>query len=77
MLCGFVPLCGTAGERGDGRGEPVDADDVCFECACNVRVGRVCVWRVCVRVGLTGTTGVEVVRRTRTHGEDGPAGIRM
>ena len=53
--------CGTAGERGDGRGESIDADDVCLECACNVRVGGVCVWRVCVRVDLTGTTGVEIV----------------
>ena len=53
---------GTAGEPGDGRGEPVDADHVCLERACNGRVGSVCVWRVCIRVGLTGTTGVEVVR---------------
>ena len=53
---------GTAGERGDGHGESIDADNVCLGHACNVRVGRVCVWRVCVRVGLTGTTGVEVVR---------------
>ena len=59
----FVGIgCGAAGERGDGRGEPVNADDVCIECACNVRVGSVCVWRVCVRVGHAGTTGVEVVR---------------
>jgi hypothetical protein len=27
-----------------------------------VRVGSVCVWHVCVRVGHTGTTGVEFVR---------------
>jgi hypothetical protein len=60
MFMGFG--YGTAGERGDGRGEPVHADDVCLECACNVRVGSVCVWHVCVRVGFTETTGVEVVR---------------
>lgn len=55
-------LDGTTGERGNRRGELVHADDVCLECACNVRVGSVWIWRVCVRVGLTGTTGVETVR---------------
>ena len=54
--------CGTAGERGDGRGESVDTDNVCLERACIVRVGSVCVWHVCVRVGHTGATGVEIVR---------------
>ena len=53
--------CGTAGERGDGRGEPVDADYVCLGRTCDVRVGSVCVWGVCVRVGDAGTAGVEVV----------------
>jgi hypothetical protein len=67
--------CDTTGERGDRRGEPVHADDVCLECACNVRVGSVCVWRVCVRVGDAGTTGVEIVKRMRTRGEDVRAGI--
>lgn len=51
-----------AGERGDWRGEPLDADDVRLECARNVRVGSVCVWGVCVRMGLTRATGVEFVR---------------
>ena len=55
--------CGTAGERRDGRGEPFDADYVCLEWACDVRVGSVCVWRVCVRVGDEETSGVEVIKR--------------
>ena len=67
--------CGTAGERGDGRGESVDADYVCFERTCNVRVGSVCIWRVCVRVGDAETAGVEIIKRTRTRGEDGPVGL--
>lgn len=54
--------CGAVGERGDGCGKLVDADDVCLKCACNVRVRSVWVWSVCVRVGYAGTTGVEVVR---------------
>ena len=67
--------CGTAGERGDGRGESVDADYVYSERTCNVRVGSVCVWRVRVRVGDAETAGVEIIKRTRTRGEDGPVGI--
>jgi hypothetical protein len=55
--------CGTAGERGDGRGEPVHADYVCLERTCDVRAGSVCVWHVCVRVGDAGTSGMEIVKR--------------
>ena len=67
--------CGTAGKRGDGRGESVNADYVCLGQTSDVRVGSVCVWRVCVRMGDAGTTGVEVVKRTQTRGEDGRPGI--
>jgi hypothetical protein len=60
---------GTAGERSDWRGEPVDADDVCIRYPCNVCVGCVRVWRERVRVGYARPAGVEVVKRT--GGDDG------
>jgi hypothetical protein len=66
--------CGTAGERGDGRGESVDADYVRLGQTSDVRVGSLCVWRVCVRVGDAGTAGVGVVKWTQTRGEDGRPG---
>ena len=62
--------CGTAGERGDERGEPVDADYVCVGGRCDVRVGSVCVRRV----HDEGTTGVEIVKRTWMCSEDGRRG---
>lgn len=58
-----VGVGGTAGERCDRLGEPVDADYVCLGRTCDVRVGIVWVWRVCGRVGDAGATGMEVVKR--------------
>ncbi|KAH9986293.1 GWT1-domain-containing protein [Russula vinacea] len=63
-LCGECPRgCGTSGERGDWCSEPIDADYVCLEWTCDVGIGSVCVWRVCVRVGDEETSGVEVIKR--------------
>ena len=51
----------AAGQRGDGRGEPIDADDVCLRWTGDGRFGRVRLWRVRVCVGGQRATGVEVV----------------
>ena len=53
-------MFGTAGQRGDGRGEHVDADDVCLGRTGDERAVCVCLWRVHFCVGVQRTTGVEV-----------------
>ena len=51
----------TVGQRGDGRGEPIDADNVCLRWMGNGCVGCVRLWHVHICVGSQRAMGVEVV----------------
>ena len=66
-MVGDVFSLPTAGQRGNGHGKPVDADDVYLRWMGDGRVGRIRIWRVCVCMGVQRSTGVEVVETFRVQ----------